>query len=760
MDPYKSKSKSKIKIEKEIFKNYLREIWSDLSKRDSNLPNEQGIPRSLFYRFIRLPLIISERLFNILAIENPNHLSLNEFEYGMTNLFLDDYSVYQDKYATMKIIFDIYDFDGNGLISKDDISLILLYVPFNGNEYDYSKYTNNKMDIDNLVSNALGNKDIITFDDFEKLSMQNSKIDICHFLLNFIIEHNPFNNKCLREYQKQITDDYNNRYTQTDELIRPNRSNSIYSGIKSVERDYSNRFSEKELEKYNRNSSCNNINNYNISNSVDYSRCSTNSLKSTTTTTTTTEFSISNFARDSNNLNNFQCNTVNMNSLLLRSRYTSFKEEDDYLNNTYIRRNTTNSHKIENNYISTNNLNNVHIINDLTEILDFTSGSDEEQVNIIDELMSVPYYEGYLYKKSTRDYSVKKTYYKLVGKDFYFFKNQQSKKHQGMHYLSDVFIKTDIAPIYIGKNLYYPFSISYSQKEKIYYTKDIEERAKWGNILKEAAGIQGDITESYILKEDIANGHFGLIKKGVNIKTNEKVAVKVLQKTNLTEEDKILIISEIEIMKVLNNTPNIIHLLNIYENNDTLYLVMEYCDGGSLLSYLEMKNFNLSEHEAKIIIYNIFFAIAHIHSLGIMHRDIKIENILMKTQYDIQGGIRVTDFGFSTPLGPNQTKQDPYGTITYAAPEILEGKPYTSKIDLWSLGVLSYLLLDGSLPYPGEGVELINQIKTSEPNYNEMIQKGVSYEAVDFIKSLLQQDESLRPTVEAALRHRWFQNPN
>ena len=82
MDPYKSKSKSKIKIEKEIFKNYLREIWSDLSKRDSNLPNEQGIPRSLFYRFIRLPLIISERLFNILAIENPNHLSLNEFEYG------------------------------------------------------------------------------------------------------------------------------------------------------------------------------------------------------------------------------------------------------------------------------------------------------------------------------------------------------------------------------------------------------------------------------------------------------------------------------------------------------------------------------------------------------------------------------------------------------------------------------------------------------------------------------------------------------
>lgn len=757
MDPYKSKSKSKIKTKKEIFQNYLREIWSDLSKRDLNLHKEQGISRSLFYKFIQLPLIISERLFNILAVENPNHLSLGEFEYGMTNLFLDDYSVYQDKYATMKIIFDIYDFDGNGFITKDDISLILIYVPFKGNEYDYSKYVNNKMDVDNLVSIALGCKEIITFDDFEKLSMQNSKIDICHFLLNFIIEHNPFNNKCIREYQRQISDDYNNRYIQFNELNRPNRSNSIYSGIKSEERHYYNRFSEKEFEKYNRNSSCNNINDYNISSSADFSRCSTNSLKSNTSTTTTTEFSLSNFARDSNNLNNFQCNSVNMNPLLLRSRYTSFKEEDDYLNNSYFKRNTVNSHKIKNNYINTSS---VHVINDLTEVLDFTSGSDEEQLNIIDELMTVPYYEGYLYKKSTKDYSVKKTYYKLVGKDFYFFKNHQSKKHQGMHYLSDVFVKTDIAPIYIGKTLYYPFSISYSQKEKIYYTKDIEERDKWGNIIKEAAGIQGDITESYLLQEDIANGHFGLIKKGINIKTNEIVAVKVLQKNNLTEEDKILIISETEIMKVLNNTPNIIHLLNIYENTDTLYLVMEYCGGGSLLSYLEMKNFSLSEQEAKIIIYNIFLAIAHIHSLGIIHRDIKIENILLKSPYDIQGGIRVTDFGLSTFLGPNQTKQDPYGTITYAALEILEGKSYTSKIDLWSLGVLSYLLLDGSLPYQGEGAELINHIKNSEPSYHEMIQKGVSYEAVDFIKSLLQQDQSLRPTAEAALRHKWFQDPN
>ena len=209
-------------------------------------------------------------------------------------------------------------------------------------------------------------------------------------------------------------------------------------------------------------------------------------------------------------------------------------------------------------------------------------------------------------------------------------------------------------------------------------------------------------------------------------------------------------------MKVLDNMQNIIHLHSTYETSESYYIVMEYCQGSSLLSYLESKHFNLSEAECKTILYNILTAISKMHSLGIIHRDIKIENILLRRPFDISSGIRVTDFGFSTPLGPSETKHEPYGTITYAAPEVLLGHPYNSKVDIWSLGVLAFLLLDGSLPYNPESENLIEQIEEGEPCYHDMEMK-VSREGVDFVRTLLQKEEERRPSVDEALRHKWFQ---
>lgn len=760
MDPYKSKSKSKIKIEKEVFKNYIHELWNDLSKRSSSNQPEQGIPRSLFYAFLHLPLIISQRLFDISAKEHKDILTLSEFENCMTTLYLEDYYLYGDNYSTMKLIFDIYDFNGDGIISREDIEMIVQYIPYTNNEYDYTKKTNSKKETYDIIQSMIGNKESLSFEEFEKSSyIQKCKNDLCHFLFSFILDNNPFNNYCIKEYKKQISELSLKRVSNIDELFQRNRANTLYTddlikqGMLEKPCDISfNSFMTHRLsENYRNSTNYNPINNYSR-NSNDYSRNSTDSfasMKSNTTTTTTTEMSLSNFARNSNPLHSFHLKNNQSNQILPRNRNTSFKEEEDYFCNSERR----NNESIPNAYMN----NNIQVINDFTEVLDFTSGSEDEiEFKEINKTESLPLHEGYLFKKSSRDSTVKKTFYKLIGKDFYFFKNAQYKKHQGMHYLIDVFIQMDIPPIYIGKTLYYPFSIAYSGKEKIYYTKDNNEREKWVNILKEASNTKGDIFDSYILKEDIANGKFGLIKKAINKKTNEEVAVKVLQKENLSEEDKVLIYSEIEVMKILDNMQNIIHLHSTYETEDSYYIVMEYCQGGSLLSYLESKNFNLSEAECKTILYNILTAISNMHSLGIIHRDIKIENILLKRPCDISRGIRVTDFGFSTPLGPTETKHEPYGTVTYAAPEVLMGHPYNSKVDIWSIGVLAFLLLDGSLPYNSESENLIEQIEEGEPCYHDMEMK-VSKEGVDFVRTLLQKEEERRPSVDEALRHRWFQ---
>ena len=205
MDPYKSKSKSKIKIEKEVFKSYIHELWNDLSKRTSSKQPEQGIPRYLFYTFLHLPLIISQRLFDLSIKEHKELLSFSEFENCMTTLFLEDYYLYGDNYSTIKLIFDVYDFNNDGIISREDIEMIVQYIPYTNNEYDYSKKTNSKKETYELILSMIRNKETLSFEEFEKFGyIQKCNNDLFHFLFNFILEHNPFNNYCIKEYKKQI----------------------------------------------------------------------------------------------------------------------------------------------------------------------------------------------------------------------------------------------------------------------------------------------------------------------------------------------------------------------------------------------------------------------------------------------------------------------------------------------------------------------------------------------------------------------------
>ncbi len=178
-----------------------------------------------------------------------------------------------------------------------------------------------------------------------------------------------------------------------------------------------------------------------------------------------------------------------------------------------------------------------------------------------------------------------------------------------------------------------------------------------------------------------------------------KVAIKVIQKKSLTSEDMGLIKREIEILKLCQH-PGIITLYDTFENADYMYIVMELMRGGDLYSYLETHSFNLPEQRVRVIIHSLLTALYYLHSYGIIHRDIKLDNILMVDETD-DSDPKIVDFGLSKLIGPHELCNDPYGTYGYVAPEILRHSPYDKSVDIFSLGVVTYILLSGMGPFEG-----------------------------------------------------------
>ena len=161
---------------------------------------------------------------------------------------------------------------------------------------------------------------------------------------------------------------------------------------------------------------------------------------------------------------------------------------------------------------------------------------------------------------------------------------------------------------------------------------------------------------------------------------------------------------------------------------------MEYCPGGDLFSYVEKRHFKLSEEKAASLIHRLATAVFYIHSYGIAHRDLKPENILMTDLTD-DADIRLLDFGLSKIIGANETCIEPFGTLSYVAPEVLLEIPYNKSVDLWSIGIISYLLLTGCLPFDDENSEreVARQTIHEPVPFPRYIWKNLSIESRDFV---------------------------
>lgn len=232
-----------------------------------------------------------------------------------------------------------------------------------------------------------------------------------------------------------------------------------------------------------------------------------------------------------------------------------------------------------------------------------------------------------------------------------------------------------------------------------------------------STGYKSDIKNDFKIESVVGKGSFATVRKGRNRETKEKVAVKIISKRKMNDEDRVALQNEIDILMQVDH-PNIVKLFDIYEDEGHYFLVMEYMKGGELFDrILEEEKF--AEQAAKDIVAPIFDALVYCHGLGIIHRDIKPENLLFSSKDAGSGNVRISDFGLARFIDGETFATTTCGTPGYVAPEILEQKPYRENCDFWSVGVVLFILLSGSPPfYDEDNFELFEKIKKCQYNFD------------------------------------------
>ena len=731
-----------------IFTEYLVNIWRDLSQR--NKEEGKGISRLTFTKYYELNGIISDRLFSTFDLNGDNYLDVKEFVSGMTTLFSGYYE------QLLKFIFNIYDFDKDGKIKINDVKLILEYVPINTNQpkkaqllkYEKAAFIDRievQNELSTILSNAFGENETLNLHNFKKVIKERNS-DIFLFLLLFIYEKRPFNNDTLsiiEAYNSVNPGDFHRSSSQQfvtqsfhfvaqptlrSRILSPTIKNKMTQRSKSLipeekddddEEEKFKRIDTKEyLEDKNKNDKENDKEN-------DKKDKENNKNKNETKN-----------KENKNKVDNPEINVSNVHS--------------EYDFNSTIMPRRKNGQFIT--FDTSKNIEESEIHNPSLKVpiddksFDYSSAVDCDDIKIIN-------YEGYIYK-ITKSNKRKKLYFKLVFRDLFFYKDKYSKMFIGFHHLADAFVK--INPNFkFEDRQYFSFSLIYPNITRNYLLKKKKRLNAWVNHLKKAIDLT-ILSEFFDVKGTLGKGKFGLVKLGIHKLTGRKVAIKIINKQGITEQEMQLTKTEIEILKI-GQHPNIITLYDVIENEEKIYIIMEYCAGSDLFAYIEQRNFKLPEKRAAEIIRKLSSAVYYLHSFGIIHRDVKPENILM-TDNTENADIRLLDFGLSKIVRSGEKCTEPYGTLSYVSPEVLQDIPYDERCDLWSIGVITYLLLSGVLPFDDENniKEIARKTVYEKTPFYPSLFQNVSKEAIDFVDKLLQKDPDKRMKMTELFEHPWM----
>lgn len=307
----------------------------------------------------------------------------------------------------------------------------------------------------------------------------------------------------------------------------------------------------------------------------------------------------------------------------------------------------------------------------------------------------------------------------------------------------------------------YEFQIQLRRRVLSYFARTEQDFLSWKDAFKRAIDMQ--IERFYTFDHVLGEGAFAQVRLGQDLENGENVAIKIINKQAYDSREMQFIMREVKIMMQINHA-HIINTYDIFDSMKQLFLVIEYMQGGELFDFIADQD-HLSEQDASHVMRDIITGVDYLHDKGIVHCDIKPENILCKSKkWPLQ--VKLCDFGLANfydrdSYNSNSTMTAMIGTPGYVAPEVIKREPYGPPVDMWACGVVLYVMLSGKMPFYGkDDVQCLRRTAAGQFAFPDREWASVSEDAKSLVKALLQIRPETRLTAKAALQHKWLALPD
>ena len=746
-----------------------KNIFSNTQKQKAN---EKGISFRNFLQYLDIQEFMCERIFNYLDKSKTGKLSKNEFVNGLNTVFFGNIT------ELYKMAFYICDFNENNKIHKFNMKLILSYIPVKTYEeqQEYIKKINSiinnyftELDQKNPELNIKVDKEI-NYDLYKKSIEEyinnTDKQDNNNFnnngsyllfinLISYIYLNHPFVTESMN-YSDFIKNKFLMKVHNKNRLANSERNNSfklttsskkvnevtIKTSLFDIKTQRDKKPDPKELfPKGEKKQRANSLHNSKIIKKIDKKKEQNlpyqlsdeelKIIKSYKDKNLSDNKGINNI-KNQKDVASFKLNSPRQNKDKNTINFNSIKDDKENDDILIIEEEDTN-----NNNSNSNNINNINV-------------KEENE------------YSDILYKYCEEDNSkyIKKYFAIIKGKEILFFTSKLKNELCSIWSISKTIIiikdKTNI-----GKYTYYPIKfINYNRSFCEVYFEEQEKQKIFAKKCEESTHFLR-IEEFFEFKEKIGAGHFGVVKKCIEKSSGKEYAVKIMNKNKIKEKDLNFLIQERNYMCLIKH-PNIVSLVKDFEDEKCIYFVMEYFKGGDLSKYLhkirETKEKSLERISAKIIKI-IAQGVEYLNQFGIVHRDLKPENIVFEVEDDIKS-IKIIDLGVAITLPYGKQSSDPIGTLAYIAPEMYTHKPYSYKVDVWSLGILLYYLASGgAVPFDDEKMDesiMGKKVVFTHQEYPEKYFGDKSKSLISLIDKTLEKNPEKRITIHNFLKEEWL----
>lgn len=656
-------------LNSQAFIDYVQELYGSICSSIG------GVTKQMFHEIMKIPLFISEKIFDAFCTQGSGLLSESDFVDGLTKLYMGSNE------DVLKLVFKFYDFAKSGLLSKPNIKLLLSYIPLNNEDNVRFKYQLQSLDeLEKVLKDLFARKTSMNYHEYLQAIQENNS-DIFIILIGYLYKAMPFH-----------IDSF-----------------EAFSLIKNSPQKIKRQLKKSPI-------------------------------------------------RVPVTLPNQRI------SIRRPSIASGFFHSVEYVRRSYLSPEThsTNDEKIKLNH---------EIRLKLQDLGQFSK-------------KKIIYFEAFL-----KDVIFKKVYLTVIGDDLYVFKSQNQD-----HLISMIPIKRIFAvegKVVIDKAIYHTLTLHHLTRSNpnsivLFFTsKDPCKKCLELIIEKNNQSI---FNEKYQIKEVLGEGAFGIVKLALKNGTNEEVAVKILNKSKLKDSQIQMASHEVDIMRQCCH-PNIVKLLEVHEDIENIYIVMEYIKGIDLFAYLDEYG-PLPEKIIKQVIKQLGEAVKYLHTYGIVHRDLKLDNLFVawdgidvsnfpkinlkaKREASLQNvtlitnrklsfdcvntcefKIKLGDFGISKVISNDYFLNDRIGTLKFTAPEIILGAKYNKQVDNWSLGIIMYLLYAGVFPFEDISEEkTVARIAYQELEFKEEIWEKASKDFKQLIAGCLEKDPHKRCTILKILKH-------